>query len=57
MEKVKYTNSGALNRVIQVKAGQQASTFFNGSTISSDMIIKTTERKNDDSTTTVETLE
>jgi hypothetical protein len=35
-----YTNSSSLNRVAQVKSRQQASVFFNGSEISSDIIIK-----------------
>jgi len=42
-------------RVAQVKAQQQANTFFNGSTISSDLVIKTTETK--DSTSTKSTVE
>jgi hypothetical protein len=47
-------------RVAQVKAQSQANTFFNGSTISSDFIIKTTEEKQKDSAnikTTLETIE
>ena len=35
-----YTNSSSLNRVAQVKSRQQANIFFNGSEISSDIIIK-----------------
>jgi hypothetical protein len=47
-----------MNRVAQVKARQQANTFFNGSTISSDLVIKTTETKDSTSTeTTVEMIE
>lgn len=55
MEKAKYPSSSTMNRVAQVKAQQQANTFFNGSTISSDLVIKTTETK--DSTSTKSTVE
>lgn len=55
LEKAKYPSSSAMNRVAQVKAQQQANTFFNGSTISSDLVIKTTETK--DSTSTKSTVE
>jgi hypothetical protein len=58
LDKSKYTNSSVMNRVAQVKARQQANTFFNGSTISSDLVIKTTETKDSTSTeTTVEMIE
>ena len=35
-----------MDRVALIKAKQQANTLFNGSTISSDMIIKTDEQAN-----------
>ena len=54
-EKAKYPSSSTMNRVAQVKAQRQANTFFNGSTISSDLVIKTTETK--DSTLTKSTVE
>ncbi|MFZ4798732.1 MAG: hypothetical protein ACOYMA_14630 [Bacteroidia bacterium] len=58
LEKAKYTSPSIMNRVAQVKAQSQANTFFNGSTISSDLIIKTTEQKSKDTTNTiVETIE
>lgn len=58
LEKAKYPSSSTMNRVAQVKARQQANTFFNGSTISSDLVIKTTETKDSSSTeTTVEMIE
>ena len=47
-------------RVAQVKAQSQANTFFNGSTIATDFVIKTTEEKQNgtiDSKSTVETIE
>ena len=60
LEKAKYTSQSIMMRVAQVKAQSQANTFFNGSTISSDFIIKTTEEKQkgaNDSKSTVETIE
>jgi len=54
LEKAKYPSESTMFRVAQVKGQSQASTFFNGSTISSDLVIKTTEKEN---TTTVETIE
>ncbi len=53
LEKAKYPSSSAMIRVAQVKARQQASTFFNGSTITSDLVIRTSETKTKDSTTNV----
>ena len=53
LEKAKYPSSSTMIRVAQVKARQQASTFFNGSTISSDLVIRTSETKTKDTTTTV----
>ncbi|MBR3986937.1 MAG: hypothetical protein IKK04_07265 [Bacteroidales bacterium] len=46
LEKAKYPNESAMFRVAGVKAMSQASRFFNGSSITSDLIIRTTE-KND----------
>ena len=48
-----------LSRVAQVKAQRQVSTFFNGSTVTAEFIIKTTEEKADSSEvkTTVETID
>jgi len=59
LEKAKYAgNPSAMDRVAQVKAQSQANTFLNGATISSDLIIKTTEKKSKDSTSVlVETIE
>lgn len=58
LEKSKYSSQSTMNRVAQVKGQQQANTFFNGSFIASEMIIKTTEGKSGDSThTIVETIE
>lgn len=55
LEKAKYTSPSTMNRVAQVKAQQQANNFFNGTTISTDLVIKTTETK--DSTSTKSTVE
>ena len=58
LEKAKYPNEAIMNRVAQVKGQSQANTFFNGSTISSDLVIKTSETKSTDNpNTTVETIE
>jgi hypothetical protein len=54
LEKAKYTSESVMNRVAQVKAQSQASTFLNGATISMDMIITTKETK--DSTNNVKTI-
>lgn len=42
----KYPNQSVLNRVAGVKAMSEASRYFNGSNITSDMIISTTEKSN-----------
>lgn len=44
IEKAKYPNESAMFRVAGVKAMSQASRFFNGSSITSDLIIRTTEK-------------
>jgi hypothetical protein len=54
LEKAKYTSESTMNRVAQVKAQSQASTFLNGATISMDMVITTKESK--DSTNNVKTI-
>ena len=54
LDKSKYTNVSIMNRVAQVKAQSQASTFLNGATISMDMVITTKETK--DSTNNVKTI-
>ncbi len=54
LEKAKYTNESIMNRVAQVKAQSQASTFLNGATISMDMVITTKETR--DSTNNVKTI-
>ncbi len=43
LDKDKYKSESVLNRVAAVKAMSQASRFFNGSSITDDMIIRTTE--------------
>lgn len=58
LERAKYNNQSIMNRVAQTKAQSQASRFFNGSQITSDFIIRTTETKTKGSTnTTIETME
>lgn len=44
LEKAKYPNESVMYRVAGVKAMSQASRFFNGSSITSDLIIRTTEK-------------
>jgi hypothetical protein len=59
LDKAKYTSESTMNRVAQVKAQSQASTFLNGATISMDMVITTKESKDSTNniTTIVETVE
>ena len=58
LDKSKYPTASTLNRVAQVKSQAQVNRFINGSSVSSDIVIRTTERKQKDSTqVTVETLE
>jgi len=59
LEKAKFTSASIMNRVAQVKAQSQASTFLNGATISMDMLITTKETKdsNNNIKTIVETVE
>lgn len=53
LDKSKYKSESALNRVASVKAMSQASRFFNGSNITEDMIIKTTEKADGTSDTEI----
>jgi len=58
LDKKKYTSSSLINRVAQVKAQSQASTFLNGSNIEMDFIMKTTEKRSEESeNVTIETVE
>lgn len=53
LDKTKYKSESALNRVASVKAMSQASRFFNGSNITDDMIIRTTEKADGSSVTEI----
>ena len=53
LDKTKYKTDAALNRVAQVKAMSQASRFFNGSDITDDIIIRTTEKADGTSDTEI----
>lgn len=53
LDKEKYKTESALNRVASVKAMSQASRFFNGSNITDDMIIRTTEKADGTSDTEI----
>ena len=46
LDKSKYPNESTMFRVAGVKAMSQASRFFNGSSITSDLIIRTSEKSN-----------
>lgn len=53
LEKSKYSSEDAMNRVASVKAMSQASRFFNGSNITSDLIIRTSEKSDGTSDTEI----
>lgn len=53
LDKAKYKSDSALNRVASVKAMSQASRFFNGSNITDDIIIRTTEKADGTSDTEI----
>lgn len=53
LDKTKYKNDSDLNRVASVKAMSQASRFFNGSNISSDLIIRTSDNEEKESETEI----
>lgn len=53
LDKSKYSTEAALNRVASVKAMSQASRFFNGSDITEDLIIRTTEKSDGTSDTEI----
>lgn len=56
LEKAKYPSEAIMFRVAQVKGQSQANTFFNGSNISSDLVIRTTDKENTTSTETIESI-
>lgn len=49
----KYTNESTMFRVAGVKAMSQASRFFNGSSITTDLIIRTSEKSDGSSDTEI----
>lgn len=53
LDKEKYKTESALNRVAAVKAMAQASRFFNGSNITQEMIIRTSEKSDGTSDTEI----
>lgn len=53
LDKSKYPNESTINRVASVKAMSQASRFFNGSNITSDIIIRTSEKSDGSSDTEI----
>lgn len=58
LEKAKYPGSSIMNRVAQVKAQSQTSTFLNGSHIEMDFVVTTTEKRSENANDiTVESIE
>lgn len=53
LDKTKFPSEDAMNRVASVKAMSQASRFFNGSRITSDLIIRTSEKSDGTSDTEI----
>lgn len=53
LDKAKYKTESVLNRVASVKAMAQASRYFNGSNITQDMIIRTSEKSDGTSDTEI----
>lgn len=53
LDKAKYKTEAVLNRVASVKAMAQASRYFNGSNITQDMIIRTSEKSNGETDTEI----
>ena len=53
LDKEKYKTESVLNRVASVKAMSNASRYFNGSIITQDMIIHTTEKSDGSSDTEI----
>ncbi len=53
LDKSKYKTDAVLNRVASVKAMANASRYFNGSNITQDMIIHTSDKSNGDSDTEI----
>lgn len=53
LDKAKYKTESAMNRVASVKAMAQASRYFNGSNITQDMIIRTSEKSDGSSDTEI----
>jgi hypothetical protein len=57
LDKAKYTDPSVMNRVAQVKAQSQVSTFLNGANISMDLVIRTKEIQGKPDSTIIETVE
>jgi len=57
LDKSKYQTQNAMFRVANVKALRQASEFVNGGTVTSDLIIRTTEDSSGNVTVSEETID
>jgi hypothetical protein len=56
LDPTKYTNPSLMDKVAQIKSNQQANTFLNGSTISSENIIATENNIKGATTTSIEII-
>jgi hypothetical protein len=56
LDPTKYTNSSLMDKVAQIKSNQQANTIFNGSTVSSDIIISTEQNGKGITTSSLEVI-
>ena len=56
LDPTKYTNPSLMDKVAQIKSNQQANAIFNGSTISSDIIISTEQNGKGITTSSLEVI-
>jgi hypothetical protein len=56
LDPTKYTSPSLMDRVAQIKSNQQANAIFNGTTISSDIIITTEQNSKGVTTTSLELI-
>jgi len=56
LDPTKYTNPSLMDKVAQIKSNQQANAIFNGSTISSDIIISTEQNSKGVTTSSLEVI-
>jgi hypothetical protein len=56
LDPTKYTNPSLMDKVAQIKSNQQANAIFNGTTISSDIIVSTEQNFKGERTSTLEII-